>query len=185
MSLASGITTKLAYVLGVTLVVVLLDLLAVFYVTSHGFAPTGAAIVLGGMSLPLQWMPLFGVLLVAVAVTYDAYTRIFPRWLGPEADPMARLRFVRAIAFSLVGFVCLLYIPYLLGSGWFWRHLSEASRVVSQLRGFGAWLENVEMPILSLDSVWQFAATQIMASAALVLLAWVFARPARRPKKLR
>ena len=183
--MASSLTTKLGYVLGVTLVVVLLDLLVAFYVMAHGFAPTGAGITLGGSSLQLQWLPVLGVLLVAIAVTSDAFTRIFPRWLGPEADPMARLRFVRMIAFSLVAFVCLLYIPYLLGSGWFWRHLSEASRVVGQLRGFGAWLENVEMPILSLDPIWQFAATQIIASAALVFFAWVLARPTRRPKKLR
>jgi hypothetical protein len=185
MSLASNLISKLTSVLGVTLVAVLLDLVAVYYVMSHGFSPTSPGITFGGISLQLQWFPVLGVLIVAAAVTYDAFTRVFPRWLGPEVDPTARLRFVKMVVFSLVAFVCLLYVPYLLGSGLFWRHLSEASHAVGQLRGFGSWLENVELPILSLDPVWQFATTQLIASGALVFFAWVFARPTRRTKKLR
>jgi hypothetical protein len=184
-NLASNLANKVSAIAGVTLIVILLDLLLVFYVTSHGFAPTANGIMVGGINLQLQWLPLLGVLIVSIAALYDAFTRIFPRWLGPEADPMARLRLMRLAAVCVAAFVCFLYVPYLLGSNWFWLHLSHISHVVGQLRGFGTWLENVEMPILALDPVWQYSVTEILASAALVLFAWALARPAKRPRKIR
>jgi hypothetical protein len=184
-TLDSSLVSKVSAIAGVTLVVILLDLLLVFYAASHGFAPTANGIMVGGINLQLQWLPLLGILIVSVASLHDAFTRIFPRWLGPGADPMASLRLMRVLAVCLAAFVCFLYVPYLLGSNWFWLHLSHASHAVSQLQGFGTWLENVEMPILALDAVWQYSITQIVASAALVFFAWALARPAKRPRKLR
>jgi ABC-type dipeptide/oligopeptide/nickel transport system permease component len=142
-------------------------------------------IMVGGFSLQLQWLLLLGVLIVALAVWSDAFTRIFPRWLGPEADPMARLRLMRLATVSLTAFVSFLYIPYLLGSNWFWLGLSQASHVIGPLRGFGNWLENLEMPILALGAIWQYSITQVLACAALVFFAWALARPAKRPRKIR
>ena len=171
--------------MGWTVVVVLLDLLFVFYVMSHGFEPMTNGLIIGGFTLQLQWLPLLGVLIVALAVWSDAFTRIFPRWLGPEAEPMARLRLMRVVTVSLTAFVCFLYLPYLLGSEWFWHHLSHMSHVISPLRGFGIWLESVEMPILTLNPVWQYSITQLIACAALVFSAWALARPAKRPRRIR
>jgi hypothetical protein len=133
----------------------------------------------------LLWLPLVGLFIVSIAALNDVFTRIFPRWLGPEADPIARLRLMRVAVVCLAAFVCFLYVPYLLGSDWFWRHLSHASHAVSQLNGFGAWLQNLEMPILALDPVWQYSITQILAAAAFVVCAWALARPAKRPRKIR
>jgi hypothetical protein len=141
--------------------------------------------MVGGFSLQLQWLPLFGVLIVALAVWSDAFTRIFPRWLGPEAEPTARLRLMRVVTVSLTAFACFLYVPYILGSNWFWLHLSHASHVIGPLQGFGSWLENFEMPILTLNPVWQYSITQVLACAALVLCAWVLARPAKRLRRIR
>jgi len=170
---------------GWTVLVVLLDLLLVFYVMSHGFESMANQLVIGGFSLQLEWLPLLGVLIVSLAVWSDAFTRIFPRWLGPDADPMARLRLMRVITMSLTAFVCFLYIPYLLGSNWFWLRLSHLSHVIGSLKAFGSWLENLEMPVLSLDPAWQYSITQVLACAALVLFAWGFARPAKRPRRVR
>lgn len=178
-------TTRVSSVLGWTVVVVLLDLLLVFYVMTHGFEAMTNGLMIGGFSLQLQWLPVLGVLIVALAVWSDVFTRIFPRWLGPDADPMARFRLLRVATISLTAFVCFLYLPYLLGSGWFWSHLSEASHLIAPLQGFGNWLEKVEMPILTLDPIWQYAVTQVLACAALVFFAWVFARPAKRLKRIR
>lgn len=178
-------SSKLSSILGWTVVVVLLDLFFVFYVMSHGFEPMTNGLVIGGFTLQLQWLPLLGVLIVALAVWSDAFTRIFPRWLGPEAEPMARLRLMRVVTVSLTAFVCFLYLPYLLGSEWFWHHLSHMSHVISPLRGFGIWLESVEMPILTLNPVWQYSITQLIACAALVFSAWALARPAKRPRRIR
>lgn len=164
---------------------VLIDLLLIFYVLTHGFGSKGSGSTAVGLNLQLQWLPLVGVLFVSLAAFYDAFTRIFPRWLGPEADPLARLKFVRVVAVCIAAFACLLYLPFLLGSSWFWLHLSHVSHAIHQLQGFGTWLERVEMPILSLDAVWQYAATQILATAALILFAWALARPTKRPKRIR
>jgi hypothetical protein len=170
---------------GWTIGVVLLDLVLTFYVASHGFQPTNNEIIFGGFRLQLQWLPLLGVLVLALAVWSDVFDRIFPRWLGPEADPMARLRLLRVLTISLTAFVCFLYIPYLLGSNWFWIHLSRASRLIGSLQGFGSWLETVESAVLALDPVWQYALTQVIACAALVLSAWASARPTRRIRRVR
>jgi len=183
--LASIRTNKVISAVGWTVVVVLLDLLLVFYVTLHGFEPGASGLMVWGFALQLQWLPPLGVLIVALAVWSDAFTRIFPRWLGPDADPMARLRLVRVITVSLTAFVCFLYIPYLLGSNWFWLRLSHLSHVIGSLKAFGSWLENLEMPVLSLDPAWQYSITQVLACAALVLFAWGFARPAKRPRRVR
>ena len=152
---------------------------------SHGFQSTNNEIALGGFNLQLQWLPLVGVLVLALAVWSDVFTRIFPRWLGPGADPMARLRLLRVVTISLAAFVCFLYIPYLLGSNWFWLHLSHASHLIGSLQGFGTWLEAVETPVLVLDPVWQYALTQVIACGALVLTAWALARPAKRIRRVR
>jgi len=183
--LASIDTTKVSSIVGWTVLVVLLDLLLVFYVMSHGFESMANQLVIGGFSLQLEWLPLLGVLIVSLAVWSDAFTRIFPRWLGPEADPMARLRFVRMFMVSLTAFVCVLYIPYLLGSNWFFLHLSHLSKVIRPLSGFGNWLENLEMPVLTLDPVWQYSITQLLACLALVFFVWALARPAKRVRKVR
>jgi hypothetical protein len=184
-NLSSNLASKVSVIAGVTLIVILLDLFLAFYAMSHGFAAPSNAIMVSGIDFQLQWLPLVGLFILSVAVFNDVFARIFPRWLSPEADPMSRLRFIRVAAVCLAVFVCFLYVPYLLGSNWFWRHLSHASHAVVQLNGFGTWLQSVEMPILALDPIWQYSITQILASAALVSFAWVLARPAKRPRKIR
>jgi hypothetical protein len=183
--LASNRTSKISSVVGVTIIVLALDLLFVFYVTSHGFNPTTNELKIRGLAIQLQWLPLFGVLIVSLVAWYDAFTRIFPRWIGPEVDTLARLRMIRVIALSLAVFVCFLYLPYLLGSNWFWAGLSTVSRSIIQFKGLGSWLLNVETPALSLDPVWQYSVTQLLACGAMICIAWAFARPARRPRKFR
>jgi len=183
--LASNRSSKTSYIICWTIAVVALDLLLTFYVMNHGFQSTNNEITFGAFSLQLQWLPLLGVLVLALAVWSDVFTRIFPRWLGPEADPMAQLRLLRVVTISLTAFVCFLYIPYLLGSNWFWLRLSHASHLIGSLQGFANWLEAVENPVLALDPVWQYALTQVIACAALVFSAWALARPTKRIRRVR
>ena len=183
--MASNRSSKLSSVAGVTVIVLLLDLLFVFYMTSHGLAATTNELKIGGVSIQLQWLPVFGVLLMSLVAWDDAFTRIFPRWIGPEADPMARIRLIRVITLSLAVFACFLYVPLLLGSNWFWAGVSILSRSVTQFRGFGNWLLGVEAPLLSLDALWQFSITQILACGAMICFTWAFARPTRRLRKSR
>jgi hypothetical protein len=183
--LASTPATKVSSIVGITVLVLLLDLLFVFYVTSHGFNATSNQIMVSDLSIQLQWLPVIGVVIVSLVGWYEVFARIFPRWAGPELDLLARLRLVRVVALSIAVFVCVLYLPYLLGSNWFWEKMSHLSRDVSQFRGFGNWLLNLEMPLLTLDPIWQYSITQILASGVMVIFAWVFARPIRRVKKFR
>jgi len=171
--------------LGWTVGVVLLNLLLVFYVVSHGFESMASGLMIGGFALRLEWLPVVGVFILALAVWSDTFSRIFPRWLGPVADPMARLRLLRVVTVSLTAFVCFLYIPYLLGSNWFWLHLSHLSHVIRPFQGFGNWLEVIEMPLLALSPALQYAITQLLACLALVVSAWALARPAKRVRKIR
>jgi hypothetical protein len=183
--LTSNRSSKRSSVLGVTLIVILLDLLFVSYMTSHGLNPMTNALKIGGVSIQLQWLPVLGVFIVSLVAWDEAFTRIFPRWVGPEVDPSARMRLIRVITLSLAVFVCVLYVPFLLGSNWFWDGASALSRSITQFRGFANWLLTVEAPLLSLDPLLQYSVTQILACGAMVCFTWVFARPTRRLRKPR
>jgi hypothetical protein len=183
--LASNRSSKLSSIVGVTGIVLLLDLLFVFYMTSHGLSAMTNELKIGGVSIQLQWLPVLGILLVSLVAWYDAFTRLFPRWVGPEVDPLARMRLIRVITLSLAVFVCFLYVPFLLGSNWFWDGASALSRGVIQFQGFGNWMLSVEAPVLSLDPLWQYSVTQILACGAMICSTWVFARSTRRLRKPR
>jgi len=183
--LASNRSNKISSVLGVTVIVLLLDLLFVFYMTSHGLSSMTNELKIVGVGVQLQWLPVLGVLIASLVAWYETFTRIFPRWVGPEADPLARMRLIRVITLSLTIFACFLYLPFLLGSNWFWDGVSAMSRAGNQFQGFGNWLLSVETPVLSLDPLWQYSITQILACGAMICSAWVFARPMRRLRKPR
>jgi DNA-binding transcriptional regulator of glucitol operon len=178
--MAPNSTMKSTAVVGVTVVILLLDLLGVTYATSHGL--NVGAKSLAGLTLPLQWLPVIGIALVSLVTWSEIFTRIFPRRAAPMPDPLVRLRLMRVIVIALAAFVCFLFIPYLLGSNWFWAKLSHLSRSISQLREFGNWLLGTEAQVTSLDAIWQYATLQTIATAAMILAAWVFTRPPRRPK---
>ena len=183
--MASNSTAKLFSVIGVTIVVLLLDLLSVLYATSHGLAFNSRNLSLDGFAFALQWLPFIGVALVSLVVWYEAFARLFLRRAGPEADPLAYLRLLRVIVFALAAFACLLFIPYVLGSNWFWSNLSNASRSSSQFSDFGTWLLGAEAKPTGLDAIWQYSTLQILAVGAMVIVAWIFTRQPRRLKKFR
>lgn len=177
--------TKIASVIGVTVIVLLLDLLGVYYATSHGLNIASTMPTLGVLSLPVLWLPVIGVALVSLVAWYEVFTRIFPRRAGPEVDPFGRLRLLRVVIFALAAFAFMLLVPYLLGSNWFWAKLSHLSRSISQLQGFGNWLFGTETQFISLDPIWQYATLQILSVGAMLLVAWTLTRPSRRFKKFR
>ncbi len=179
--------TKITSVVGVSLLLFLFDWFFMVYSTAHGFEVKTQNFPLGGfnLQLPLQWLSVIGVLLVSLVVWYEVSAQIFPRRAGPEVDPLGNARIMRVIVFSLTTFVCILYIPYLLGSNWFWSEMSGAGRIVTQLRDFGLSLLHTQEPAMTLYPLWQYSITQILATGAMVTVAWLFSRTARRPRKLR
>jgi hypothetical protein len=92
---------------------------------------------------------------------------------------------MRVIVFSVMAFACVLYIPYLLGSNWFWTRTSEVSRSITQFRDIGLSLLHGQERIMTLNPLWQYSITQILATVAMLTVAWLFGRAARRPRKLR
>jgi len=177
--------TKLSAVLGVTAVIFLLDCFYVVYATSHGFMPKAQEFTLGtlNVSIPLQWLPVVGVVLVSLVAWYEVSSSIFPRRARPESDSLSGIRLMRVIAISLAAFVCVLYIPYIVGSGWFWARMSSASGI-PQIRDFGLSLLNTDESMMSLDPLWQYSISQFAALIAMVLSAWLFGRVGKRPRRL-
>lgn len=157
------------------------------YMTEYGLEAKTQTLMLGSfsMQIPLLWLPVIGILLVSVVALYDVILRIFPRRTGPEVDPLGNARLIRAIAFSVMVFALVLYLPYIVGSNWFWARLSDAGRSVTQMQGFGTSLLHAQERLMTMNPLWQYAVSQVMATAAFVLVAWAFARIARRPRKLR
>jgi uncharacterized membrane protein len=174
-------------VVGISAVIAALDWFYMFYITSYNFEVKTQNFEFGGFTLvmPIQWLPVLGVFLVTFVAWYEVSARIFPRRAGPETDPVATARLMRAFALSVMTFVCVLYIPYLLGSAWFWAKLSKLGRSVPQVLGMGRSLLNTQEPFMTLDPLWQYSISQILATAAMVMVAWAFSRTARRPRKPR
>jgi hypothetical protein len=180
--MASNAAMKAGSIIGVTIIVLLIDVLGLSYAVAHGLNFGSTTLALGPINLPLQWLPVIGIALVSLVGWYEVFTRIFPRRTGPSPDPLARLRLMRVIVFALAAFCCFLFIPYLLGSNWYWAKLSHLSRSIGQFRDFGNWLLGTEAQISNLDPIWQYATLQILATGAMVLVAWFFTRLPRRPK---
>jgi hypothetical protein len=175
---------KLSSILGVTVLIFALDWLFLIYVTSKGFYPKAQSLVIGSLSgsVPLQWLPMFGVVLLSLVTWYEAYYRLFPR-RGMEVDPLARIRLARAIVFSLTLFVLFLYVPALLRSGYFWTSLSGMGKNIVAVRDFGNSLLSSIGSLYSMDPLWLYSFSQILASAFMVLGAWALARTVRRIRK--
>jgi hypothetical protein len=92
---------------------------------------------------------------------------------------------LRAVVFSLAVFVLVLYVPYLIGSNWFWARISETGRSITQVHDFGLSLLNTVQSMMLMNQLWQYSLSQILAAAAMIFGAWAFARSARRQKKSR
>jgi hypothetical protein len=159
----------------------LLDVFFLLYEVSHGLNLAQSSFS-SSIPIPLEWLPVIGVVLLSLVTWYEAYYRIFPR-RGLEVDPLARIRLVRAILFSLTLFVLVLYVPALVRSSWFWATLGGTGKSITQLRDFDNSLLKSVRPLLTFDLIWQYASFQVLASLVMVLGAWAFARPTRRVRK--
>jgi hypothetical protein len=178
---------KSPVVLGISLVIAALDWFYMFYITSYNFEAKIQSLEIGGfrLSLPILWLPVIGIFLVTLVAWFEVSAKIFPRRAGPETDPLAGARLMRAIALSVMAFVLVLYVPYVVGSVWFWAKLSKVGLSLPQVLGLGRSLLNAQESIMTLDPLWHYSISQILATAAMVVVAWACARIARRPRKLR
>jgi uncharacterized membrane protein len=165
-------------------VIFLLDWFYLAYMTSKGFEPKIHEFVFGTfkLSIPLQWLPVAGLLLVSFVVWYEVSFTILPRRGGLEQDTLSNLRLMRAMGLSLAVFVTVLYVPYVIGSDWFWARLSSASSI-SQIRDLGQRLLNADQTLMGLDQIWQYSISQSAALACMVIFALIFGRSPKRIRK--
>jgi hypothetical protein len=174
---------KTTTVLGVSAAIFLIDWFYLTYITSHGLERKFQEVVLSNLtfSIPLQWLPVAGVVLVSVVVMQETIAVIFPRRTGSNVDSLSNIRLARVIAFSLAAFVCVLYLPYVLGSNWFWARMSGASSI-SQMRDLALWLLKTERPMMEMDPLWQYSTSQFLALMSMIFVAVMFGRS---PKRIR
>lgn len=177
-------STRLSTIIGTTAVIFLLDWFYLAYMTSKGFEPKTHEFVFGTfkLSIPIQWLPVVGVLLVSLVVWYEVSFAIFPRRVALEQDTLSSIRLMRAVVLSLAVFVSVLYVPYIIGSDWFWARLSNASSI-SQIRDLGQSLLNTDQTLMRLDQIWQYSISQSAALLCMVLFALVFGRSPKRIRK--
>ena len=175
-------TLQVSSILGVSVVIFLLDWFYLIYAESHGLGPIQTPSV-SGMSfpIPIQWLPVIGVVVLSLVTWYEAYYRVFPR--RGSIDPMGRIRLTRALVFSIALFILVLYVPSLLGSNWFWSNVSAVGKSISQMHNFGNFMLNSFGSLIGLEMIWTYAIGQVLASAVLVLGAYAFARATRRIRK--
>ena len=173
---------KASSVIGVTLIVFLLDWFYLIYVTLHGFQTKTQEIAFGTMnlSIPLEWLPIVGVVLLSLVLWYEESARIFPKRGVSQVDSLANLRLLRVITFSLAVFVFILYVPNVIGSNWFWSVMSSTS----QLHGTALSLLSTEQSFVRLNPIYVYSLSQILASTAMVLSAWIIGGlGGRRPRR--
>jgi hypothetical protein len=177
-------STRISTIIGTTVVISLLDWFYLAYMASKGFEPRIHEFVFGTFKLPIpiQWLPVAGVVLVSFVVWYEVSFTIFPRRVALEQDTLSNIRLMRAIVLSLAVFVSVLYVPYIIGSDWFWARLSSASSI-SQIRGLGQSLLNTDQTLMGLDQIWQYSISQSAALMCMVLFALVFGRSPKRIRK--
>jgi len=176
-------TMQMPSIIGITIVISLLDLFFLLYETSHGLNLAQSSASAGvSVPIPLEWLPVVGVIVLSLVTWYEAYYRIFPR-RGFEVDALGRIRLVRAVVFSLTLFVLVLYVPALVRSSWFWGTMSATGKSITQVQDFGNSLLKSVRPLITFDLVWQYASFQVLASTVMVLCAWAFARATRRVRK--
>jgi hypothetical protein len=173
---------KLSTILGMTAGVFLLDLFYMLYITAHGFELKPFTVAGLNIPIPVQWLPVFGMVFLAFVLAFEIADRIFPR-RGLNVDQLGAMRLFRALVVSLVLFTCVLYIPYLIGSNWFWARLSDLSRNIPQVQGFSQAILNTDESAMTLNAVWQYAASQLAAALVLVLSGFALARVSRRSKQ--
>jgi len=169
-----------------TLIVFLLDWFYVLYMTSHGLHLGVESLQVAGssISVQLQWLPVIGVVLVVFVGWMDVSAHVFPK-RGLEVDTLGRVRLLRIFAVSLAMFVLVLYVPYLIGSNWFWASLSGLSKNIAQIGALGLALLSTDEWAMSLNPIWQYSLSQVLAALAWVSSAWAFGRVPRRPRKQR
>jgi len=177
-------STRLSTVIGTTAVIFLLDWFYLAYMRSKGFESKIQEFMLGTFRLyvPLQWLPVAGVVLVSFVVWYEVSFTLFPKRVALEQDTLSNIRLMRAVVLSLTVFVCVLYVPYILGSDWFWARLSGVSSI-SQIRDLGQSLLNTNRTLMGLDQIWQYSISQSAALMGMVAFAWVFGRSPKRIRK--
>jgi hypothetical protein len=182
---STGEGQKALFAVGIAVVIGLVDWFFMYYMTSFTFQTKPFDV--GSFKLPfaVQWLPVLGVVLATFVAWFEASARIFPRRGGPVPDPLGYARLFRAVGFSLMAFICVLYIPYILGSNWFWAGVSNLSHSSAQVEGFGVSLLKAQEPMMTLNPLWQYSVSQMVATAAMVVVAWSFSRTPRRPRKLR
>jgi hypothetical protein len=180
----SSFTIKLSSILGVSVLIFLLDWFYLTYVTSKGLELKTQTLSLNSVnvSVQLQWLPVFGVVLLSLVTWYEAYYRLFPR-RGMEIDPMGRMRLLRAIVFSTTLFILVLFVPALIRSNWFWSSLSTAGKGSVQVLDFGNSLLASVQSLITLNMLWQYSLSQTLAPAVMVLGVWVLSRVTRRVRK--
>jgi len=129
------------------------------------------------LSIPLEWLPVVGVVLLSLVLWQEECSRIFPKRSGAQVDLLlANLRLLRVIMVSLAVFVFILYIPNVIGSNWFWGVMSRTS----QLHGIALSLLPTEQSFVSLNPIWGYSLSQVVASTAMVLSACVIGSLGRR-----
>jgi hypothetical protein len=180
---STGEGRKALFAVGIAAVIGLIDWFFMFYITSYNFQ--AKPVDVGSFKLPItvQWLPVLGIVLATFVAWFEVSARIFPRRGGPTVDPLGHARLLRAVGFSIMTFVCVLYIPYLLGSNWFWAEMSSLSHSSSQVRDFGLSLLNTQEPFMTLDPIWQYSVSQIIATAAMILVALALSRTPKRIRK--
>jgi len=134
-------------------------------------------------AIPYLYLPIIGF----VAVMLSSWMYLVRARLVVQAKPGVQLRSTVLSArtfeatFVLMTIqVAALFIPYVLGSNWMLNELSSVTTIILGLRGLYLWFYGTIAPMMGLDPIWKYFASNAVSYAIIVAATLIMARKPRR-----
>ncbi|HZD12258.1 MAG TPA: hypothetical protein VE177_01900, partial [Candidatus Binatus sp.] len=161
--------------LGFALIIVLIELFYFGYMVSRGMVDKQVQIQLGNWGMPFS-IALFLALGNAVLIS-SLWQTVYERtvYAGLSTDRRVRrqlylLRIIRFSALILISFTLLLFLPYILESGWYLSFAQGVARSVPSLQGpingFYVWAYGISKT----EAALRYIASQLIAGFGTLVL---------------
>ena len=163
-----------------------IDYLMLDHLLSHGLEQKMQSVQIGDLQFhfPIVALIFLGVLIVAVSAWLHMVGTMPVSALREKAS-IESARVLRAGAISLFVFSVVLLGPYMLGSGLFREGASSIGRTIPQLVGTLQGMLDTFQSVVALDSLTKMVMSQNMASATLVIVAWIIGHNERQIRRSR
>ena len=134
-------------------------------------------------SIPYLYLPIIGFVAVMLSSwMYLARARLVVQAkLGVQLrSTILSARTFEATFVLMTIQVAALFIPYVLGSNWMLNEISSVTTLILGLRGLYLWFYGTIAPMMGLDPIWKYFASNAVSYTIIVAATLIMARKPRR-----